>query len=150
MVTFIPSATTEITCEALPEDPHGRYKNENCTARNSTNGATCELECDVGYESSDTGRMSGDVDVQTCQLDGTWSSHAHCVGEKRKKSLSKCACLQYFYDNIKPPDRLSINAFLYRIQHYAKHKYLHSHCVYFTIKHYISQVCLTNSENCSY
>ena len=88
MAAFILSATSEVTCEALPVDLHGHYKNENCTARNSKYGDTCELECDVGYE------KSGD-DVLTCELEGTWSSDAHCVGEKRKKSLSKCACWQY-------------------------------------------------------
>ena len=97
MAAFILSDTSEVTCEALPVDLHGHYKNENCTARNSTYDETCELECDVGYERSDTAVKSADDDVQTCQLDGTWSSDAHCVGEKRKKSLSKYACLQYLF-----------------------------------------------------
>ena len=83
----VPNAISEITCEALPEDPHGHYKNENCTARKATYGETCELECDVGYERNDTGERSNDDDVQTCQLDGTWSSDAHCVGEKTKHTL---------------------------------------------------------------
>jgi len=94
MATLILSATSEITCEALPEDPYGHYKNENCTARNATYDETCELECDDGYESS------GDIDVLTCEQDGTWSSGAYCVGEKRKKYLPVC---NIFYDNMKPP-----------------------------------------------
>ncbi|KAK2182849.1 hypothetical protein NP493_333g00010 [Ridgeia piscesae] len=76
MATLILSATSEITCEALPEDPYGHYKNENCTARNATYDETCELECDDGYESS------GDIDVLTCEQDGTWSSGAYCVAVK--------------------------------------------------------------------
>ncbi|KAK2149960.1 hypothetical protein NP493_2875g00011, partial [Ridgeia piscesae] len=67
-----PVTCEEITCEFLREDPKGKYKNHNCTARNSSYDETCELECELGY-------MRDPDTNQTCQLDGTWSSDTHCV-----------------------------------------------------------------------
>lgn len=65
---------SEITCETLRADPNGKYKNLTCTHQKPAYNETCELECDIGYEASGDG-------VQTCQLDGTWSSHTQCIGE---------------------------------------------------------------------
>ena len=65
---------SEITCRALPVDPNGKYTSVNCTEQNTPYNESCELECDLGYVASGDG-------VQTCQLNGNWSSHIHCVGE---------------------------------------------------------------------
>ena len=77
---YIPSDISDIPCEALPVDPNGTYKNASCTEEKTPYNESCELECDLGYVASGDG-------VQTCQLNGKWSGHAHCIGEIKGTSV---------------------------------------------------------------
>ncbi|KAI0238241.1 Ficolin-2 [Lamellibrachia satsuma] len=61
-----------ITCDALPPDPHGKYFNATCTAQKTFYNESCQLECEFGY-------VANGNPVQTCQLNGNWSSHIHCI-----------------------------------------------------------------------
>ncbi|KAI0231624.1 hypothetical protein LSAT2_018021 [Lamellibrachia satsuma] len=62
-----------VTCHALPPDPHGKYSNATCTAQKTFYKESCQLECDLGYV------VNGNP-VQTCRLNGNWSSDIHCIG----------------------------------------------------------------------
>ncbi|KAI0229120.1 P-selectin [Lamellibrachia satsuma] len=61
-----------ITCEALLPDQHGKYTNATCTEQKTFYNDSCELECNYGYVTSGN-------PVRTCQLNGNWSSHIHCI-----------------------------------------------------------------------
>ena len=74
LMKYILIVISEIACEALLVDVNGTYKNANCTEQKTPYNESCELVCDLGYVASGDG-------VQTCQLNGNWSSHIHCVGE---------------------------------------------------------------------
>ena len=72
--TLIIWCFSDVSCEALPADPHGTYTNAKCIETKTFFNESCELACHLGY------RATGDP-VQTCQLDGGWSSDIHCIGE---------------------------------------------------------------------
>jgi len=65
---------SDVSCAALSADPHGTYTNTKCIETKTFFNESCELACHLGY------RATGDP-VQTCQLDGDWSSDIHCIGE---------------------------------------------------------------------
>ena len=89
----IPIDISEIACEALLVDVNGTYKNANCTEQKTPYNESCELECDLGYVASGDG-------VQTCQLNGIWSSHIHCVGRITRSCIY---CTHVFHEhNIGP------------------------------------------------
>ena len=77
---------SDITCDALPPDPHGKYFNATCTVQKTFYNESCQLECEFGYVAN------GDP-VQTCQLNGNWSSHIHCIGETTIYSTFHCSSM---------------------------------------------------------
>jgi hypothetical protein len=63
-----------VKCDALPGVADGAYTAADCTTRAHDPTDTCTLECNTGF-------MPDGEPVTSCQSNGTWSSHAICVGE---------------------------------------------------------------------